>query len=123
MNPNELTFTMKDVGWLISQLIVLGVVLWRGGFYVNKIKQNTIDNKNSLSHMKTEHEKEIENLKTEHDKTEKIMYKKFSSVHSAMEKDREGNAKEFGKINDNLSSLNTGMGEVKGMLKILIEKK
>lgn len=59
MNPQELTFTMKDVGWLVSQLIVLGVILWRGGAYINKIKQKSKDNADELIRQKEATEKEL----------------------------------------------------------------
>lgn len=115
MNPQELTFTMKDVGWLIGQLIVLGVILWKGGAYINKIKQNAKDNAAEIIRVKDNAAKELDLLEKKFEEHKTIVFKKFSSIHIKMEKEKDENLKEF-------KLLNSGLSEIKGMLRQVLDK-
>lgn len=115
MNPQELTFTMKDVGWLIGQLVVLAVVLWRGGMYINKIKQKAKDNSDEVIRVKDNAEKELDLLEKKFEEHKTIVFKKFSAIHIKMEKEKDENLKEFKLLNNNLS-------EIKGMLRQVLAK-
>jgi len=105
MEAQEITFTIKDVGWLIGQLMVLAIVLWKGGNYINKIKQTAKDNKD-----------ENERQKEAFEEHKKIVFKKFTRVHTAAEKEKDENLKEF-------KELNKGISEIKGMLQEVLGRR
>ena len=101
----DTVFTLKDVIYFC--VILCGAL---GGFFALKITVNSLYGRMSRT------EKDIE-------KNEKTMLKKFSSVHSRMEKSEENNKGEFSKINNEMGEIKLSVNSIEAKLDILINRK
>ena len=70
---------------------------------------------------KTQDQK-ISQMKKDIDKNESVMFKKFSGIHSRMEKNEEKNKTELDTINKELAEVKIGISSINGKLDILINK-
>ena len=99
----ETTFILKDVIYIV---VGVGSAL---GFYWKMVMSD-----------KTQDQK-ISQMKKDIDKNEEIMFKKFSSVHSRMDKNEEKNKTELDTINKELAEVKIGISSINGKLDILIK--
>jgi uncharacterized membrane protein YgaE (UPF0421/DUF939 family) len=99
----ETTFILKDVIY-----IVVGVVSALGFYWKMVMSDKTQDQK-------------ISQMKKDIDKNEEIMFKKFSSIHSRMDKNEEKNKTELDTINKELAEVKIGISSINGKLDILIK--
>ncbi len=65
-------------------------------------------------------EEKIRQMKKDIDKNESVMFKKFSAIHSRMEKNEEKNKTELDTINKELAEVKIGISSINGKLDILI---
>jgi len=100
----ETTFILKDVIY-----IVVGVGSALGFYWKMVMSDKTQDQK--ISQMK----KDIE-------KNEGVMFKKFSGIHTRMDKNEEKNKTELDTINKELAEVKIGISSINGKLDILINK-
>jgi len=100
----ETTFILKDVIY-----IVVGVGSALGFYWKMVMSDKTQDQK--ISQMK----KDIE-------KNEGVMFKKFSGIHTRMDKNEEKNKTELDTINKELVEVKIGISSINGKLDILINK-
>lgn len=98
----ETTFILKDVIYIV---VGVGSAL---GFYWKMVMSD-----------KTQDQK-ISQMKKDIDKNEEIMFKKFSSIHSRMDKNEEKNKTELDTINKELADVKIGISSINGKLDILI---
>jgi len=98
----ETTFILKDVIYIV---VGVGSAL---GFYWKMVMSD-----------KTQDQK-ISQMKKDIDKNEEIMFKKFSSIHSRMDKNEEKNKTELDTINKELAEVKIGISSINGKLDILI---
>ena len=68
-------------------------------------------------------EAKIGQMKKDIDKNESIMFKKFSSIHTRMDKNEESNKTELDTINKELADVKIGISSINGKLDILINQK
>jgi len=99
----ETTFILKDVIYIV---VGVGSAL---GFYWKMVMSD-----------KTQDQK-ISQMKKDIDKNEEIMFKKFSSIHSRMDKNEEKNKTELDTINKELAEVKIGISSINGKLDILIK--
>jgi uncharacterized membrane protein YgaE (UPF0421/DUF939 family) len=99
----ETTFILKDVIY-----IVVGVGSALGFYWKIVMSDKTQDQK-------------ISQMKKDIDKNEEIMFKKFSSIHSRMDKNEEKNKTELDTINKELAEVKIGISSINGKLDILIK--
>ncbi|MBG7630185.1 MAG: hypothetical protein IZT56_07115 [Bacteroidetes bacterium] len=99
----ETTFILKDVIY-----IVVGVGSALGFYWKMVMSDKTQDQK--ISQMK----KDIE-------KNENVMFKKFSNIHTRMDKNEEKNKTELDAINKELAEVKIGISSINGKLDILIK--
>ena len=99
----ETTFILKDVIYIV---VGVGSAL---GFYWKMVMSD-----------KTQDQK-ISQMKKDIDKNEGIMFKKFSSIHSRMDKNEEKNKTELDTINKELAEVKIGISSINGKLDILIK--
>ncbi len=100
----ETIFSLKDVIYIV---VGVGSAL---GFYWKMVMSD-----------KSQEEK-IRQMKRDIDKNESVMFKKFSAIHSRMEKNEEKNKTELDTINKELSDVKIGISTINGKLDILINK-
>lgn len=98
----ETTFILKDVIYIV---VGVGSAL---GFYWKMVMSD-----------KTQDQK-ISQMKKDIDKNEEIMFKKFSSIHTRMDKNEEKNKTELDTINKELADVKIGISSINGKLDILI---
>ena len=60
-------------------------------------------------------------MKKDIDKNENVMFKKFSGIHTRMEKSEEKNKTELDTINKELAEVKIGISSINGKLDILIK--
>ena len=99
----ETTFILKDVIYIV---VGVGSAL---GFYWKMVM---ID--------KTQ-DKKINQMKKDIDKNENVMFKKFSGIHTRMDKNEEKNKTELDTINKELADVKIGISSINGKLDILIK--
>ena len=99
----ETTFILKDVIY-----IVVGVGSALGFYWKMVISDKTQDQK-------------INQMKKDIDKNENVMFKKFSGIHTRMEKSEEKNKTELDTINKELADVKIGISSINGKLDILIK--
>jgi len=98
----ETTFILKDVIYIV---VGVGSAL---GFYWKMVMSD-----------KTQDQK-ISQMKKDIDKNESVMFKKFSGIHTRMEKSEEKNKTELDTINKELAEVKIGISSINGKLDILI---
>ena len=99
----ETTFILKDVIYIV---VGVGSAL---GFYWKMVMSD-----------KTQGQK-ISQMKKDIDKNENVMFKKFSGIHTRMEKSEEKNKTELDTINKELADVKIGISSINGKLDILIK--
>lgn len=99
----ETTFILKDVIYIV---VGVGSAL---GFYWKMVMSD-----------KTQDQK-IHQMKKDIDKNESVMFKKFSGIHTRMEKSEEKNKTELDTINKELADVKIGISSINGKLDILIK--
>ena len=99
----ETTFILKDVIYIV---VGVGSAL---GFYWKMVMSD-----------KTQDQK-ISQMKKDIDKNESVMFKKFSGIHTRMEKSEEKNKTELDTINKELADVKIGISSINGKLDILIK--
>ena len=100
----ETTFILKDVIYIV---VGVGSAL---GFYWKMVMSD-----------KTQDQK-ISQMKKDIDKNENVMFKKFSGIHTRMDKNEEKNKTELDTINKELADVKIGISSINGKLDILINK-
>jgi preprotein translocase subunit YajC len=100
----ETTFILKDVIYIV---VGVGSAL---GFYWKMVMSD-----------KTQDQK-INQMKKDIDKNEGVMFKKFSGIHTRMDKNEEKNKTELDTINKELAEVKIGISSINGKLDILINK-
>lgn len=103
MEGFETTFILKDVIY-----IVVGVASALG-FYWKMVMSD-----------KSQEEK-IKQMKKDIEKNESVMFKKFSGMHTRMEKNEEKKKTELDTINKELAEVKIGISSINGKLDILIK--
>ena len=104
MEGMEATFILKDVIYIV---VGVGSAL---GFYWKMV----ISDKSQ--------EDKIRQMKKDIEKNESVMFKKFSGVHTKMEKNEDKYNSEFKVLNKEITDLKLAIGVVDGKLDILINK-
>ena len=99
----ETTFILKDVIYIV---VGVGSAL---GFYWKMVMSD-----------KTQDQK-IHQMKKDIDKNENVMFKKFSGIHTRMDKNEEKNKTELDTINKELADVKIGISSINGKLDILIK--
>lgn len=99
----ETTFILKDVIYIV---VGVGSAL---GFYWKMVMSD-----------KTQDQK-IHQMKKDIDKNESVMFKKFSGIHTRMDKNEEKNKTELDTINKELADVKIGISSINGKLDILIK--
>ena len=99
----ETTFILKDVIY-----IVVGVGSALGFYWKMVMRDKTQDQK-------------IHQMKKDIDKNENVMFKKFSGIHTRMDKNEEKNKTELDTINKELADVKIGISSINGKLDILIK--
>ena len=99
----ETTFILKDVIYIV---VGVGSAL---GFYWKMVMSD-----------KTQDQK-ISQMKKDIDKNENVMFKKFSGIHTRMDKNEEKNKTELDTINKELADVKIGISSINGKLDILIK--
>ena len=102
MNITEATFRLMDVIY-----IVVGVGSGLAFYWKMVLSDKSQESK-------------IGQMKKDIDKNEGIMFKKFSSIHTRMEKSEEKNKTELDTINKELAEVKIGISSINGKLDILI---
>ena len=103
MEGFETTFILKDVIY-----IVVGVASALGFYWKMVMSDKSQDQK-------------INQMKKDIDKNENVMFKKFSGIHTRMEKSEEKNKTELDTINKELAEVKIGISSINGKLDILIK--
>ena len=103
MEGFETTFILKDVIY-----IVVGVASALGFYWKMVMSDKSQDQK-------------INQMKKDIDKNENVMFKKFSGIHTRMEKSEEKNKTELDTINKELADVKIGISSINGKLDILIK--
>lgn len=104
MNAFEQTFILKDVIY-----IVVGVASALGFYWKMVMSDKSQEDK-------------IRQMKKDIEKNESVMFKKFSGIHTRMEKNEEKNKTELDTINKELNEVKVGISTINGKLDILINK-
>jgi len=104
MNGMEQTFILKDVIY-----IVVGVASALGFYWKMVMSNKSQDDK-------------IRQMKKDIDKNESVMFKKFSGIHTRMDKNEEKNKTELDAINKEINEVKVGISKINGKLDILINK-
>jgi preprotein translocase subunit YajC len=104
MNGMEQTFFLKDVIY-----IVVGVASALGFYWKMVMSDKSQEDK-------------IRQMKKDIEKNELVMFKKFSGIHTRMEKSEENNKSELDTINKELNEVKVGISTINGKLDILINK-
>ena len=102
MEGMEATFILKDVIY-----IVVGVASALGFYWKMVISDNRQDDK-------------IRQMKKDIDRNESVMFKKFSHIHSRMEKNEEKAAETNDVFNKEINEVKIGISTINGKLDILI---
>jgi hypothetical protein len=100
----DATFILKDVIY-----IVVGVGSALGFYWKMVISDNRQDDK-------------IRQMKKDIDRNESVMFKKFSHIHSRMEKNEEKAAETNDIFNKEINEVKIGISTINGKLDILINK-
>ena len=100
----EATFILKDVIY-----IVVGVGSALGFYWKMVISDNRQDDK-------------IRQMKKDIEKNESIMFKKFSHIHTRMEKNEEKTTETNDIFNKEINEVKIGISAINGKLDILINK-
>lgn len=100
----EQTFILKDVIY-----IVVGVASALGFYWKMVMSNKSQDDK-------------IRQMKKDIDKNESVMFKKFSGIHTRMDKNEEKNKTELDAINKEINEVKVGISKINGKLDILINK-
>ena len=100
----EATFILKDVIY-----IVVGVGSALGFYWKMVISDNRQDDK-------------IRQMKKDIDRNESVMFKKFSHIHSRMEKNEEKATETNDVFNKEINEVKIGISTINGKLDILINK-
>jgi uncharacterized protein HemX len=116
MNITEATFRLMDV-------IYIAVGVGSGLAFYWKMVMNDNKRKYEINQLKIDAEKYDNTMKANISKNESIMFKKFSSVHSRMDKNEEKNKTELDLINRELADVKVGISSINGKLDILISQK
>lgn len=104
MDAMETTFNLKDVIYIVA-----GVASALGFYWKMIVKDKELTQK-------------IEQLEKDVEKNESTMFKKFTNVHTRMDKNEEKNRGEFDSINKNLAGLESSIASINGKLDIIISK-
>ena len=104
MDATEMSFRLMDVIYIV---VGVGTGL---GFYWKMVMNDK------------EHDTAMNNLKDAVDKNEVTMFKKFTGIHTRMEKNEEANKLEVVNIHKELGELKIVMSKMDGKLDILISK-
>ena len=104
MEGMEATFILKDVIY-----IVVGVASALGFYWKMVMSDKSQEDK-------------IRQMKKDIDKNESVMFKKFSGIHTRMDKNEEKNKTELDAINKELNEVKVGISKINGKLDILINK-
>lgn len=104
MNAFEQTFILKDVIY-----IIVGVASALGFYWKMVMSDKSQEDK-------------IRQMKKDIEKNESVMFKKFSGIHTRMEKNEEKNKTELDTINKELNEVKVGISTINGKLDILINK-
>ena len=104
MNGMEQTFILKDVIY-----IVVGVASALGFYWKMVMSDKSQEDK-------------IRQMKKDIEKNESVMFKKFSGIHTRMDKNEEKNKTELDAINKELNEVKVGISKINGKLDILINK-
>jgi len=104
MDATEMSFRLMDVIYIV---VGVGSGL---GFYWKMVMNDR------------EQEGKICQLKKDIDKNEVTMFKKFTGIHTRMEKNEEANKQEVVNIHKELGELKIVMSKMDGKLDILISK-
>jgi len=115
MEAMETTFTLKDVIYIV---VGVGSAL---GFYWKMI-MNDKQRKQENNQLKIDVEKSEGSMKNQIEKNEATMFKKFTGIHTRMEKNEEKNKGEFDMINKELADVKVGISSINGKLDILINQ-
>jgi preprotein translocase subunit YajC len=102
MEGMEATFILKDVIY-----IVVGVASALGFYWKMVMSDKSQEDK-------------IRQMQKDIQKNESVMFKKFSGMHTRMEKNEEKNKTELDTINKELSEVKIGISTINGKLDILI---
>ena len=102
MEAMDTVFALKDVIY-----IIVGVASALGFYWKMVLSDKSQESK-------------IGQMKKDIDKNEGIMFKKFSSIHSRMDKNEEKNKTELDTINKELAEVKIGISSINGKLDILI---
>jgi len=100
----EATFILKDVIY-----IVVGVGSALGFYWKMVISDNRQDDK-------------IRQMKKDIDRNESVMFKKFSGIHTRMEKNEEKTTETNDIFNKEINEVKIGISAINGKLDILINK-
>ena len=98
------TFNMHDVIY-----IVVGVSSALAFYWKMVLNGKEMDSK-------------IERLKEDHEKNESIMFKKFTAIHTRMEKGEADTRQELTTLNSEINEVKLGISAINGKLDILINK-
>jgi uncharacterized membrane protein YgaE (UPF0421/DUF939 family) len=104
MEGMDATFILKDVIYIV---VGVGSAL---GFYWKMVMSD-----------KSQEEK-IRQMKKDIDKNESVMFKKFSHIHSRMEKNEEKTTETNDIFNKEINEVKIGISTINGKLDILINK-
>ena len=105
MEGMEATFILKDVIY-----IVVGVASALGFYWKMVMSDKSQDDK-------------IRQMKKDIEKNESIMFKKFSHIHTRMEKNEEKTTETNDIFNKEISEVKIGISTINGKLDILINNK
>ena len=105
MEATEMSFRLMDVIY-----IVVGVGSGLGFYWKMVLNDN-------------QQETKIVQIKKDLEKNESTMFKKFSGIHTRMEKNEEANKQEVVNIHKELGELKIVMSKMDGKLDILISNK
>ena len=100
----DTTFALKDVIYIVT-----GVGAAVGFYWKMIVHDKEVDSK-------------IEQMKKDIEKNENIMFKKFTGMHTRMEKNEEKNKTELDIINTEITEVKLGISAINGKLDILINK-
>lgn len=110
MDLMEATFNLKDVIYIVGG-VVTGVAFYWKMIVKHREMENKVD---QLA-------KDDEVLLKAIEKNETTMFKKFSNVHSRMDKNEEKNKTEFDLLNKELAEVKIGIASMDGKLETIIK--
>jgi len=99
---SEATFNLKDL------IMIIGALVSGVGFYWKIVVNNK------------EMKGQINQLQKDVDKNEAVMFKKFTGIHTRMEKNESEVKSEFTLLNKELNDIKVGMASMDGKLTTII---